>query len=169
MKSTTTLKLQFANAGLVVAIAVAGSAMAQTLPKEGSYDFTACYSGVSNVIAFSKTHSGFGYEITGTTRSNPPGGIMDNMTLRCVGMNVSLGAKSMLNSLCEVIDRDGDKQLALLSLANDGKMAREVVAGTGKFEGMQMSGTFVPLGQFPTIKPGTFQTCNHQTGTYKLK
>ena len=22
---------------------------------------------------------------------------------------------------------------------------------------------------FPVIKPGTFQACNHQTGTYKLK
>jgi hypothetical protein len=25
------------------------------------------------------------------------------------------------------------------------------------------------LGQFPTIKPGTFQGCNRATGTYKLK
>jgi hypothetical protein len=34
---------------------------------------------------------------------------------------------------------------------------------------MQMSGTFAALGPFPLIKPGTFQTCNRQTGTYKLK
>jgi hypothetical protein len=25
------------------------------------------------------------------------------------------------------------------------------------------------LGPFPVIKAGTFQDCNHQTGTYKLK
>ncbi len=32
--------------------------MAQSpLPKEGNYDFTSCWSGVSNAIAFSKTHS----------------------------------------------------------------------------------------------------------------
>jgi hypothetical protein len=25
------------------------------------------------------------------------------------------------------------------------------------------------MGPFPVIKPGTFQNCNRQTGTYKLK
>jgi hypothetical protein len=43
------------------------------------------------------------------------------------------------------------------------------LAGTGKYEGLQMGGTSVPLGSFPSIKPGTFQACNRQTGTYKLK
>jgi len=32
-----------------------------------------------------------------------------------------------------------------------------------------MSVTAQGLGPFPMIKPGTFQGCNHQTGTYKLK
>lgn len=30
-------------------------------------------------------------------------------------------------------------------------------------------GTTAPAGPFPTIKPGTFQNCNRQTGTYKMK
>jgi hypothetical protein len=46
---------------------------------------------------------------------------------------------------------------------------RTQVAETGKYEGMVMVGTVEPLGSFPTIKDGTFQNCNHQTGTYKLK
>ena len=36
-------------------------------------------------------------------------------------------------------------------------------------EGMKASGTVHPLGPFPVVKAGTFQDCNHQTGTYKLK
>ena len=32
----------------------APSAFATELPKEGSYDYTACWSGVNNVITFSK-------------------------------------------------------------------------------------------------------------------
>ena len=32
-----------------------------------------------------------------------------------------------------------------------------------------MMGKVEPLGSFPAIKAGTFQDCNHQTGTYKLK
>ena len=31
------------------------SACAAELPKEGSYDYTSCWSGVSNTITFSKT------------------------------------------------------------------------------------------------------------------
>lgn len=89
--------------------------------------------------------------------------------MRCVEMNASLGGKNSQNTLCEAIDRDGDKQLAYLALGPDGRVTREVLSGTGKFEGLQMSGISTPLGAFPTVKPGTFQTCNHQTGTYKMK
>jgi hypothetical protein len=46
---------------------------------------------------------------------------------------------------------------------------REFVVGTGKYEGMVTDGTVEPLGPFPVIKAGTFQDCNYQTGTYKLK
>ena len=38
-----------------------------------------------------------------------------------------------------------------------------------KYEGMKPTGTVHPLGPFPVVKAGTFQDCNHQTGTYKLK
>jgi hypothetical protein len=169
MKSKLNLKLQFANAGLVAALTVAGSAAAQTLPKEGSYDFTSCWSGVSNLIAFSKTHFAYSYEMTGATRSNPPGGMFDKNSFRCVGLNASFDGKPTGRTVCEAIDRDGDKRLTHFSTASDGKVIRETVAGTGKYEGIVESGTATPLGPFPVAKPGTFQDCNHQTGTYKLK
>jgi hypothetical protein len=63
---------------------------------------------------------------------------------------------------------DGDKRLTSFSNV-DGKITRTNVAGTGKYEGMVATGTYENLGPFPTIKDGTFQNCNHQTGTYKLK
>jgi hypothetical protein len=44
------------------------------------------------------------------------------------------------------------------------------VSGTGKWEGIIITGhTVEPLCPFPAIKEGTFQDCNHQTGTTKLK
>jgi hypothetical protein len=64
---------------------------------------------------------------------------------------------------------DGDKRLAYFSLASDGSLTRENVAGTGKYEGIKIVGTVHALGPFPAIKVGTFQDCNQQTGTYKLK
>ena len=145
------------------------SAFAAELPKEGSYDFTSCSSGVNNVITFSKTHTANSYEITGTNRSNPPGGLFDKSTYRCVGMNASFDGKNTAYTVCESIDVDGDKYLAKVS-TGDGKTTRTIVAGTGKYEGIVTTQTaFENLGPFPAIKDGTSQACNHQTGTYKLK
>ena len=50
-----------------------------------------------------------------------------------------------------------------------GKTSRETVAGTGKFEGITSTIDVVPLGPFPVVKPGTFQNCNRQSGTYRMK
>jgi hypothetical protein len=83
-------------------------------------------------------------------------------------MNASLDGKVTASNVCESIDVDGDKRLAYFS-TGDGKITRTNVAGTGKYEGMVMAGTVELLGPFPVIKDRTFQNCNHQTGTYKLK
>ena len=147
----------------------APSAFAVELPKEGSYDYTACWSGINNAVTFSKTHTASSYEMTGAIRSNPPGGMFDKESFRCVGMNASLGGKNTGSSVCEAIDADGNKRLSSFSVGSDGKVTREFLVGTGKYEGMVTTGTVEPLGPFPVIKAGTFQDCNHQTGTYKLK
>ena len=160
--------LQFIPIAMLSVAAAVGSAFAADLPKEGRYDFTACWSGVNSVIAFSKTHSAFSYEMTGVVRSDPPGGLFDKNTFRCVGMNYSLDGKAGGTVVCEAVDPDGDKRLTFFTIAGD-KVVRENVTGTGKYDGMVASGTVAPLGPFPTIKPGTFQNCNRQMGTYKLK
>ena len=145
------------------------SALAGELPKEGNYDFISCSSGVSSGITFSKTHTASSSEITGTNRSNPPGGLFDKITFHCVGMNASLDGKETASFVCEAIDVDGDKYLSKVS-AGDGKTTRAIVAGTGKYEGIVTTQTaFEQLGPFPAIKDGTSQSCNHQTGTYRLK
>jgi hypothetical protein len=147
----------------------APSAFAAELPKEGRYDITACWSGANNAVTFSKTHTATSYEITGTVRSNTPGGMFDKGTFRCVGMDASLGGKNTQSTVCEATDADGNKRLTYFSLGSDGKLTREFVVGTGKYEGMVTAGTVEPLGPFPVAKVGTVQDCNHQTGTYKLK
>jgi hypothetical protein len=122
------------------------------------------------VITFSKTYTGSSYELTGTNRSNPPGGLFDKNTFRCVGMSASLDGKNTGSNVCESIDVDGDKRLVHSLFESDGKVTRTSVAGTGKYEGMVMTDTtFERLGPFPAIRNGTFQGCNHVTGTYKLK
>ena len=168
MKSTLSLKLQFASAWLLTTVAINGVAAAANFPKEGRYDYTACSVGVTNRIDFSKTHLAYSFEQTGVVRSNPPGGMFDQNSYRCVGLYTSFDGKISSSTVCESIDPDGDKRLSTFSREGD-KFVREEIVGTGKYEGMVSSGTGEFLPAFPTIKPGTFQNCNHQTGTYKLK
>ncbi|MGF6309603.1 hypothetical protein ABIB82_003799 [Bradyrhizobium sp. i1.8.4] len=156
-------------ASAILILTSMSAAFAVELPKEGNYDYTACWSGTNSMITFSKTHTAGSYEMTGAIRSTVPGGMFDKHTFRCVGMNASLDGKNTGTTVCEAIDADGDKRLSYFSLASDGKITRENLVGTGKYDGMVASGTVQPLGPFPIIKAGTFQDCNHQTGTYKLK
>ena len=169
MKSKGNLRLQFANAGLTAALIVAGSAAAQTLPKEGSYDFISCWSGVSTMVGLAKTQGAMSVEFSGNTRSITPGGMFDKNSFRCVGLTSNFGGKITGRTVCEAVDMDGDKRLTHFSFSSDGQTIRETVAGTGKYDGIIESGKAQGLGPFPVIKPGTFQDCNRQTGTYKLK
>src|SRR5258708_15678308 len=124
------------------------SAFAAELPKEGSYDYTACWSGVNNMITFSKTHTGSSFELTGTIRSNPPGGMFDKSTFRCVGMNASLDGKITGSNVCETIDMDGDKRLSYFS-TGDGKATSPNLAATPKYEAMVMIDPPEPYPPFP--------------------
>ena len=140
-------------AALIVASPL--SAFAAELPKEGSYDYTACWSGANNTIAFSKTYTGSSFELTGTIRSNLPGGMFDKSTFRCVGMNASLDGKITGSNVCETIDVDGDKRLLSFS-SIDGKTTRTNVAGTEKYEGMVTTGT--GWGRFRSSRTEPFRT-----------
>jgi hypothetical protein len=147
----------------------APSAFTAELPKEGTYDYTSCWTSVRNDINFSKTHTAGSFDLTGTIRSNVPNGAFDKDSFRCVGVTGSIAGKTIGTSVCESVDADGDKRLTYFSVGNDGKTIRETVAGTGKYEGLVTTGTVQPLGPFPPIKAGMVQDCNRQSGTYKLK
>ena len=148
----------------------AASALAADLPKEGKYAFTACWAGTAKVIPFSKTQTGSSYEFFGTSRSEPPGGMFDKASFRCVGAAASFDKKYTSIVTCVSVHADGDKILSYFQAGDDHKYSRHTIAGTGKYAGVVINSTEVkPLGPFPVIKPGNFQGCNHQTGTYKLK
>src|SRR3954462_1724110 len=132
---------------LAAVIFTSAPALAAELPKEGNYDSTSCQTSVNNVISFSKEHTASSWELTGSINSNPPGGIFDKNSFRCVGTNSSLGGKTTGMTVCEAIDADGDKRLTYYSLAADGKVTREAVTGTGKYDGMVVSGSkYEPVG-----------------------
>src|SRR5258707_15014443 len=109
-----------------------------------------------------KTHTASSFEQTGTTRSNPPGGIFDKSTFRCVGMNASLDGKITASTVCESIDVDGDKRLTYFS-TGDGKTTRTNIAGTGKYEGMVTAGHVQTPGALPAINTRKVSNTLHHT------
>lgn len=165
---TTTRFISVRGALFALATLALGGAAAQTMPKEGKYDFTSCYSGTSNVIAFSKTHSALTGDFVGNNRTTPPGGPFDMTTFRCVSISSTLDGVTTGSNYCETTDKDGDKYLTR-NVSQGTKGTQEGLAGTGKYEGMVRSGTSESYGVFPTIKSGTFTGCARQSGTYKMK
>jgi hypothetical protein len=154
-----------------VAIAITlvmGVAISQTMPKEGNYDYISCWSGTSNDIQFSKTHTFGNYEFITNNRTSPPGGLFDMTVARCVGLYNMFDGKGSNSSFCEGVDKDGEKFVVRNTIV-DGKPVQEGIAGTGKYEGMTRIGTTEMLGRFPTIKAGVITGCARQTGTYKMK
>lgn len=153
---------------VLLGAATFGAASAANLPKEGNYNYTACWTSVTNPIDFNKSHQASSFEMNGTTRSNPPDGLFDRNTYRCVGANASFEGKASLFVVCEAVDPDGDRRLSIYS-SQGGQVIREHIAGTGKYDGMVLSSTVQMLPPFPVIKPGTSHGCNVQSGTYRLK
>jgi hypothetical protein len=138
------------------------------IPKEGKYDITSCSVSTVTSIEFSKTYSAASWEAMGTSRSNPPGGFLDMTTFRCVGFTGTIAGKTSLTYMCEAIDKDGDKMLSRVT-SDGSKATLDTVAGTGKYEGIVRTGVIEALGPFPVAKPGTSQTCNNGSGTYKMR
>ncbi len=164
---STTMRM--ATVATFLAATSLGLVFAADLPKEGSYDYTTCFTRNSTRIDYSTTHFAYSHEDVGTSISSPPGGLFDNEAVRCVGMTASFDGKRSGGSVCEGVTKNGDKRLTRFWYDNDGKYQREAVSGTGQYDGMVTTGSVKAVGQTQQIGPGTTRYCNQGTGTYKLK
>lgn len=165
------MRIQFC---LPLLVAVAGTALPATanaadLPKEGTYDYSVCFVRKTARIDYSRTQFAYSYEETGTAVAKVPGSLFDGELVRCVGMIASLDGKRTGSSLCEGITSGADKRLTQFWYDNDGKVQREQVSGTGKYDGLVTTGSVKPLGPPEEIGPGTVKVCHHATGTYRLR
>jgi hypothetical protein len=152
-----------------LAAASAGVSFAADVPKEGSYDYKACFTRNITRIIFSDTHSAYSYNETGTAESTSPGGMFDGESVRCVGAFAISNGKRTGMSTCEGTAKNGAKRLTRFQYGADGKLVREEVAGTGMYEGMVATGTAKEVVPPKEIQPGVTTFCNQATGTYKLK
>lgn len=100
----------------------------------------------------------------------PPGGLFDGDVVRCVGMTAVVDGKRSGGSFCEAVAKNGDKRLTQFKYDSDSKLVREALVGTGMYEGMVLTGSTVKaIGSAPVLSTGTSESCNQQTGNYKLR
>ena len=170
MTAKSDLKPHLVRAAFAAALAaVAATAIAaQNLPKEGKFAYRACFSGTSKVVALSKSHVALSVDLTGESVADTPGTLYDHASFRCEGLAANFGKEHTNVSYCLFLDPDGDKSLHQVTMRN-GKWHVQEIAGTGKYDGIVVHAEVQPMGRFPTIEPGTFQSCNHSSGTYRMK
>ena len=88
---------------------------------------------------------------------------------RCVGAYEVVGGRYRDYGVCTQVDADGDKWLMRYETGADLIGTWVAVGGSGKYEGMTAKGEYRPIGNVPGVLAGGFKSCNHITGTYKLK
>ena len=156
--------------GLLLAMLVSGSAWPTDLPKEGSYDIKTCFTRNSTYIEYSLTQFAYSYEEAGLVVSSPPGGLFDQEEVRCVGMTASMAGQRTGGAVCIGVAKDGDRRLTRFTYDTNGRVQREAVSGTGKYDGLVLAGSTVQnVGPAPDPKAARAETCNRQTGSYKLR
>jgi hypothetical protein len=161
-------KVAIRGAFFVALCGVGSIGLGQTPAKEGTYDYMSCFSGEERAsISTDSSHRAVLQDYTGSNRAAVPGAYLDGSSFHCIALINSLGPKTARTSICEAVDRDGDRTFTRFT--GDGVTAENVfIGGTGKYVGMERTGKAEYI-LFPVIQPGTFQTCVRQTGTYKLK
>lgn len=162
-------KLWTTSLATLLAAAFSGPTVAADLPKEGSYDYKACFTRSMARIAFSDTQTAYSYNEVATAVSSTPGGMFDGDSVRCVGAHAIANGKRMGLTTCEGVATNGARRLTRFQFNADGKLVREEVAGTGLYDGMVTTGTVKEVEPAREISPGVTTYCNQLTGTYKLK
>lgn len=155
------------------AMLAADSAMAGkvNIPKEGNYEFDFCVIGRGKSFSAGDNLFVLHYELDANVNSVPPGRAFDRMGSRCYGLYINLNGKPRESGICELTDLDGDKWwMDYRGTWDGGGGAYTAAHGTGKYEGINLQGEYhIDNSWGKASTELSFQGCNRNKGTYKLK
>ncbi len=139
------------------------------LAKEGTFEFDFCLVGETRVMTGGDKVYVSHYTNTANLHTDPPGRPFDRMASLCFGTFASLNGKPQDFGVCELTDADGDKWWMEYHGTADGAGGTYTAAhGTGKYDGITIKGQYI-LDFWPAAAKDTFQACNHNKGSWKLK
>jgi len=155
-------------AGCALLIAAQG-AVAASPAKEGSFEGMTCYAGPQHVITDGKGTVGASYDVVGTPMRKEDD-LLYHASTHCVGSVTIVGAESTERGMCVQMAPDGDRFFVVYSRHNQEPGTWKAIAGIGKFEGMEASGTWaIAIMPVKPARADIIQSCNKETGHWKLK
>ena len=138
--------------------------------REGRFDFNICKFGKADYPRLAKgLVSGSFDRIAASIYDNGGSEDIGQQDSRCVGAYEVVGGRYRDYGVCTQVDADGDKWLMRYETGADLIGTWVAVGGSGKYEAMTAEGEYRPNGNVPGVLAGGFKSCNHNTGTYKLK
>jgi hypothetical protein len=87
----------------------------------------------------------------------------------CVGAYEVVDGRYRDHGVCTQVDADGDTWRMHYETGADLRGTWTTLSGSGKYEGITGEGEYQPVGNVPGVLAGGFKSCNHVTGTYRLK
>ena len=139
------------------------------MPKEGKYEFGWCYVAQGKVQTSGDKLFVVTYHGIANSHTDQPGTPFDQVSGRCYGTFAKINGKSQGFGVCEMTDQDGDKWWMEYHDNTEGSGGTYTApVGTGKYDGMALNGEYRSL-TWPSTPDATFQGCNPNKGTYKLR
>lgn len=153
---------------LATVAAAAQAADAPASRREGAFEFNSCYSGSVDTMALNDGLSVRTTRILGATSTAEPGAPFDGQAVHCTAIALVDRNRSSASGYCLHQDTDGDRWMFKLDdVDRAGRL--EFVGGTGKYQGMTLSGQFGPRARPVFIAPGTVQICQRVQGRFELR
>lgn len=157
----------------IAAVSMAGSGLAGkvNIPKEGNYEFEFCLVGQAKNLSADDKVFVAQYSLLANLKSSPPGRAFDRMGAVCYGLYTNWNGRQQEAGVCELTDLDGDKWWMDYHGNADGAGGSYTAAhGTGKYDGITLKGEYhIDNAWGSASKEVSFQGCNPNKGTYKLK
>ena len=132
-----------------------------------SFESTACRSGTSTMVQYSKELMIMGFELKGMLRSNTNTEILNNVSEICVGIFKKEGDEITQSGYCKYMYTNGDINIVEWDGNSEGGDWKFLL-GTGKWENIKGGGTWSMLQRAKSITEGTFQNCMMIKGTFEL-
>ncbi len=140
--------------------------------KEGSFETVICYAGPMQMTAIGKVW-GATLDVVGTPMAKE-GELLYGTSARVMDYSSNVGNEAADDASSLFIDADGDRFLLMYSghyaIGAPGPGTWKAVAGTGKYEGIEASGTYIHVNQpVNRARADWYQGCDKDTGHWKLK